>query len=230
MLNYLQEYCEYTEKFKTNHNLIIMDSELVIVSILNVAFFNKYTAGFKIGANILDCLGNLPLMKKKQQIYNELIVSKKVQGYFICQNLNNDGTHVIDRVYLSPILAQDGGFIGVELECISMDGLPLINIIDSIEDYDLHLPNFTKREHEIIVLKTLGKSNLEISTILSQISGKNVAEKTVASIIYNQIYRKLNVNNKSDLIKVSHQRVLDVFLPKSLLHENQLVAFSPATF
>lgn len=230
MLNYLKEYCEYTEKFKANHNLIIMDAELTIVAIVNVAFFEKYTDSFKLGANIFDCLGDLPLLKKKNQIYNELIASKKVQGYFICQNLHKDAAHVVDRVYLSPILAQDGSFVGVELECIPMDGLPLINIIDSIEEYDLHLPNLTKREHEIIVLKTLGKTNLEISTILSQISGKSVAEKTIASIIYNQIYPKLNVTNKSDLIKAARQKGIDGFLPKSLLNGNQLVAFSPTVF
>ena len=132
---------------------------------------------------------------------------------------------MIDRVYLSPIINESQELEGVELECMSMDGLPIINILDEEKDYQLHFPNLTKREYEIAVLKYLGKTDREISEILST-KGSPVSDKTIASIVYNQLYRKLNVHNKTDLINKIHNSGMDKFIPKSLIATNQLIVFS----
>ncbi|AUR52903.1 hypothetical protein CUN60_11565 [Aquella oligotrophica] len=225
MSNLLSEYCIFTKKFKSNHNIIIVNLDMKILCITNPEFFTRYNAGFEENSNLFDCLKHLPLMDKKSEIYTNLIISKKVQGYFIAQDLDGSSGHLIDRVYLSPIMDENQELVGIELECISMAGLPIINILDEEKDYQLHFPTLTKREYEIAVLKYLGKTDREISEILST-KGSPVSDKTIASIVYNQLYRKLDVHNKSDLIKKIHNSGMDKFIPKSLIASNQLIVFS----
>ena len=110
-----------------------------------------------------------------------------------------------------------------------MEGLPLVNIIESDQDYQLYLPLLTKREHEIAMLKYVGKTDLEISTILSA-SGSKVSEKTISNIIRNQLYPKLGVYNKHDLIKKIYNISVDKFIPRSLIATNQLIVFSSLDF
>lgn len=86
------------------------------------------------------------------------------------------------------------------------------------------------RECEIITLKATGKTNLEISQILGEVNFKNVSAKTIASIVFQQIYPKLNVHNKFDLIKKIHAIGLDLMIPKSLISNNQLILFSSGSW
>lgn len=225
MSNLLSEYCSFIRKFKANHNIIVVNLDMKILCIINTNFFTRYNAGFEENNNLFDCLKHLPLMDKKSEIYTKLIQSKKIQGYFIAQDLDESNRHLIDRVYLSPIMDENQELVGIELECISMDGLPIVNILDEEKDYQLHFPKLTKREYEIAVLKYLGKTDREISEILST-KGSPVSDKTISSIVYNQLYRKLDVHNKSDLIKKIHNSGMDKFIPKSLIATNQLIVFS----
>lgn len=229
MSNFISEYCVFTKKFKSNHNIIVVSLDMKIQCITNLDFFTKYNMTFKEGANLFDCLKHLPLMDKKSQVYDTLIRSKKVQGYFITQNLDKNKEYIVDRVYLSPIINEDQDMVGIELECISMNELPAINILDEEKDYQLHFPNLSKREYEIAVLKYLGKTDKEISEILS-VNNTPVSDKTITSIIYNQLYRKFNAHNKSDLINKIHSSGMDKFIPKSLIATNQLIVFSPLDF
>ena len=96
---------------------------------------------------------------------------------------------------------------------------------DEEKDYQLHFPKLTKREYEIAVLKYLGKTDREISEILST-KGSSVSDKTIASIVYNQLYKKFDAHNKSDLINKIHNSGIDKFIPKSLIGTNQLIVFS----
>lgn len=225
MSKFLSEYCIFTKKFKSNHNIIIVNLDMKILCITNPEFFARYNAGFKENSNLFDCLKHLPLMDKKSELYTNLIKSKKVQGYFIAQDLDEGNGHLVDRIYLSPIMDENQELVGIELECISMDGLPIINILDEEKDYQLHFPKLTKREHEIAVLKYLGKTDREISEILST-KGSPVSDKTIASIVYNQLYKKFDAHNKSDLINKIHNSGIDKFIPKSLIATNQLIVFS----
>jgi DNA-binding CsgD family transcriptional regulator len=143
--------------------------------------------------------------------------------------LDKNKEYIVDRVYLSPIINEDQDMVGIELECISMNELPAINILDEEKDYQLHFPNLSKREYEIAVLKYLGKTDKEISEILS-VNNTPVSDKTITSIIYNQLYRKFNAHNKSDLINKIHSSGMDKFIPKSLIATNQLIVFSPLDF
>ena len=225
----LFEYITFVNKFKSNHNIMIIDLDMIILSVTNHNFFERYYVGFKEGVNLFDCLKHLPLIDRKSKLYESLIESKKVQGYFITQSINENNEHLIDRVYLSPILDNDQELIGIELECVAMEGLPLVNIIESDQDYQLYLPLLTKREHEIAVLKYVGKTDFEISTILSA-NGSKVSEKTISNIIRNQLYPKLGVYNKHDLIKKIYNISVDKFIPRSLIATNQLIVFSSLDF
>lgn len=229
MSNFISEYCFFIKKFKANHNIIVINLDNKILCMVNADFFARYNAGFKENVNLFDCLKHLPLMDKKSQVYSALLKSKKVQGYFIAQDLEKEGSHLIDRVYLSPIIDDSKNLVGIELECVSMEGLPIINILHEEKDYQLHFPNLTKREYEIAVLKYLGKTDREISEILSS-EDAPISDKTITSIIYNQLYRKFTAFNKSDLISKIHSSGMDKFIPKSLIATNQLIVFSPLDF
>lgn len=87
----------------------------------------------------------------------------------------------------------------------------------------------TSRECEIITLKATGKTNLDISQILGEVHFNNVSAKTIASIVFQQIYPKLNVPNKFDLIKKIHAIGLGRTIPKSLIN-NQLILFSSGSW
>lgn len=231
MDNYILDYCNYTKKFKFNHNIAIVDCELNILCINNIEFFQRYSNDFAVGAKLLSCLRHLPCFELKQRIYDEIIKTKKIRGYFIAQALDIEKTYVVDRVYLSPVLNYSNEFVGIELEVIDMDGLPMINVVeDEISSEDKNSPTLTLKEREIITLKAMGKTNLEVSQILSSVHSKNVSAKTIASIILQQIYPKLNVYNKFDLIKKIHAIGLDRMIPKSLITNNQLILFPSSNY
>ena len=60
MDNYILDYCNYTKKFKFNHNIAIVDCELNILCINNIEFFQRYSNDFAVGAKLLSCLRHLP--------------------------------------------------------------------------------------------------------------------------------------------------------------------------
>lgn len=145
--------------------------------------------------------------------------------------MSDEKNYVVDRVYLSPILNYSNELVGIELEAIDMDGLPIINVVeDEVLSEDKILPFLTLKEREIITLKAMGKTNLEVSQILSSVHSKNVSAKTVSSIILQQIYPKLNVYNKFELIKKIHAIGLDRMIPKSLITNNQLILFPSGNY
>lgn len=225
MNKYLLEYCNYIQHFKPEQNIIVINNDFKIVYISNHEFFLRYSDSFTLDADIFKCLRGLPCFELKQQIYDNLIKTKRVLGYFIAQDIDEKHEYLIDSVHLSPILDVDKNLMGIELETMAMQGLPLITLAVDSSIQNIDSINLTEREREIIILKAMGKTNLEISSILGTIHKKEISQHTIANIIKQQIYPKLDVENKSSLIKVAHQLGLDRIIPKSLITENQLILF-----
>lgn len=225
MNNYLIEYLNYIHSFKAKQNVIIINNEFEIVYISNHSFFSKYSSSFNENVNILECLSHLPCFELKQQIYDNLIKTRKVFGYFVAQNISNGNGYQVDCVNLSPILDPENNLIGIELTAMDMDGLPITTLLEDKPHIHIEQINLTEREREILTLKVMGKTNLEISKILSTIYNKELSQHTVANIIKQQLYIKLNVGNKSSLIKKAHGMGLDKVIPRSLITNNQLILF-----
>ena len=224
----LNEYCNYVQDFKPDHNIIIMDIDFKIIYLSNQIFFNRYNAEIKIGADIFECLKHLPCFETKRHIYDQIIKTKKMFGYFIAQQINDVHNYVVDRIILSPINNKNGELLGIELEGEDMNGLPLVNIaVDEpmLQHTTQNVIELTQREREIIILKAMGKTNLEISNIFEKIYNKSCSANTIANIIRQQIYLKFQINNKIDLLQKAHELGLDKILPKSLLMNNQLIVF-----
>lgn len=225
MNKYLLEYCKYAHDFKSKQNVTIINDKFKIVYISNHDFFGKYSSNFKENVDILECLSHLPCFELKQQIYDNLIKTKKVLGYFVAQNVSEDKEYEVDCINLSPILDPEENLVGIELIAIDMDGLPIVTLLEDRPHHNVEIINLTEREREILTLKVMGKTNLEISDILSTIYNKDLSQHTVANIIKQQLYTKLNVGNKSSLIKRAHTMGLDRVIPKSLITNNQLILF-----
>ena len=225
MNEYLLEYCSYIKHFKPEHNIVIVDDDFKIVHINNHEFFQRYSSSFTLNADIFECLRGLPCFEIKQQIYDNLIKTKRVLGYFVAQDINESHEYLVDSVRLSPILDPGKNLIGIELEAIDMQGLPLITLSGDNDIQNIDSVKLTEREREIIILKAMGKTNLEISYILGAIHKKEISQHTIANIIKQQIYPKLGVENKPSLIKAAHRLGLDKIIPKSLITENQLILF-----
>lgn len=225
MNKYLLEYCDYVQRFKVEHNILIVDNDFKIIYISSKQFFERYSCNFEINANLFECLHHLPYFETKQQIYDNLIQTKRVFGYFIAQKIDNSKGYLVDNIRLMPVLDPDKNLIGIELEAVDMSGLPLITLSNDDGLKKLASINLTTREREIIILKAMGKTNLDISKILGEIYQKEISQHTIANIIKQQIYIKLNVENKPAMIKVAHTLGLDKIIPKSLITENQLILF-----
>lgn len=225
MNKHLLEYCNYIKCFKPEQNIVIIDDSFKIVHINNHKFFQRYSDSFALNTDIFECLRGLPCFEIKQQVYDNLIKTRRVLGYFVAQDINESHEYLVDSVHLSPILDSDKSLIGVELEAIDMQGLPLITLPGDNDIQNIDVINLTEREREIIILKAMGKTNLEISAILGSIHKKEISQHTIANIIKQQIYPKLNVENKPSLIKAAHALGLDKIIPKSLITRNQLILF-----
>jgi DNA-binding CsgD family transcriptional regulator len=225
MNKYLLEYCTYIKNFKPEQNIVIIDDGFKIVHINNHEFFQRYSDSFALNTDIFECLRELPCFNTKQHIYDNLIKTKRVQGYFVAQDINGNHEYLVDSIHLLPILDPDKNLVGIELEVIDMQGLPLITLSGDNDIQNADVINLTEREREIIILKAMGKTNLEISYILGSIHKKEISQHTIANIIKQQIYPKLNVENKQSLIKAAHALGLDQIIPKSLITESQLILF-----
>lgn len=225
MNKHLLDYCSYIKLFKSQRNIVIIDDKFKIVHISNQKFFMRYSNSFALNVDIFQCLRDLPCFETKQQIYDNLIKTKRVSGYFVAQQVNSLNVHQVDSVHLSPVIDPDNNLIGVELEALDLDGLPLITLAGDESIQAIESLNLTEREREIIILKCMGKTNLEISQILGIIYKKEVSQHTIANIIKQQIYVKLKVENKPAMIKAAHALGLDKIIPKSLITENQLILF-----
>mgnify|MGYP003451410521 CR=1 FL=1 len=59
----------------------------------------------------------------------------------------------------------------------------------------------TEREHEILVLLSLGKSYKEIAVILSDLHGRNFSPTSISNITYRKLFEKFNVVSLSGLIE-----------------------------
>jgi DNA-binding CsgD family transcriptional regulator len=225
MNKHLLDYCNYIKLFKTERNVVVIDNEFKIVHISNQKFFMRYSNSFALNVDIFQCLRDLPCFATKRQIYDNLIKTKRVSGYFVAQHVNSLNVHQVDSVHLSPILDSDKSLIGIELEALDLDGLPLMTLIGDESLQPIESLNLTEREREIIILKCMGKTNLEISQILGSIYKKEVSQHTIANIIKQQIYIKFKVESKPAMIKAAHDLGLDKIIPKSLITENQLILF-----
>lgn len=226
MNKYLVDYCEYVKQFKAEYNILIMDDCFTIIHISSNAFFKRYGHEFVLGADVLKCLQYLPCFEIKQQIYDNLVQTKRIFGYIVAQHIDHTTNALIDSVSLSPILDLDKNLIGIELNAVELDGLPLVTLSSDCGNFrNITNINLTEREREIIILKTMGKTNLEISQILAIIYKKEISQHTIANIIKQQIYVKLKVKNKPAMIKAAHALGLDKIIPKSLITENQLILF-----
>lgn len=225
MNKHLLAYCTHIKLFKSKQNIVIIDDGFKIVHISNPTFFRRYSNSFALDVDIFQCLRDLPCFETKRQIYDNLIKTKRVFGYFIAQYVNSLNVHQVDSIHLSPILDSNNNLIGIELEALDLESLPLVTLASNECLRPVESLNLTEREREIITLKVMGKTNLEISQILGTIYEKEISQHTIANIIKQQVYTKLEVRNKYDMVKVAHALGLDKIIPKSLITENQLILF-----
>ena len=228
----LEEYCNFVKRFRSNTNIFILDTQFTIIYSSDVSkeYFANFTTKFNVGNNLFDVLKEMPYFDVKQQIFNTMLTNKKVNGFFITKMLNTEtNEHIINRVSLSPIMdIESNVLIGIDVELINMDFLPVVNILhDNTLPEELNLPHLTQREREIIFLKSIGKTNLEISQLIFETQKISVTEKTINNITLQQIYPKLGVVNKKALLKKIHELSLDRFIPRTLIYKDQLILLSP---
>lgn len=230
MNNALSLFCEHLKLFKSQQEALVVDEDfkLVYVSQASKDFFALQNLFINEGDLLFEIIKHQIYFQEKKLLYEFVKKNKKSSGYFIAQKVGTSHNLFLHMLTINPITCpiRKEKLIGLEILANSLEELPntktLINKCDLLEKNNLLLTN---REREIIFLKSIDKTNLEISQILNQTYHTSITEKTINNITLQQIYRKLNVTNKQALATKTQELGLDKFIPKSLITKNVFVYF-----
>lgn len=223
VINTLAEYIEYIAKFRSDKYITILDAQLIC------RFYTKTIADFclhyKVGRPMLELLqGNILAELKTKLLWETVKQLDSTEMIIISKNMPAE--YRIKKTTLVPILnLQDNQLLGIEIESKFIDYLPNISeIFEEPQNVEYRqLPKLSVREHEILFLKLMGKTDIEISEILYYLQEKNVSAKTINSILRQQIYPKLDVYNKTGMLEKARQLGFNKLVPSSLMVQDQLI-------
>lgn len=229
----LSIYCEYLANFSSHKKMTFITDDhfkVVFSNELAQGLCNRLGIPINPDSTIFDITKDLPHAGIKRQLYEDVIMNHKTHGYFITHQIDSENETIVHRVALKPIIHGSNLLIGMEIEIIPMETLPTVSLLH--EGYFMLnkiIPKLTQREQEIIFLKSTGKTNAEISDILNKILDIKVTEKTINNITLQQIYPKLGVFNKKELLQKISFLGLDRYIPRSLITDAHFILFSSAT-
>ena len=217
----LDAYCKHIRIFKSDDEIFVVDENYKLAYISNGTknFFAENKVIISEGEFLFEIIQDMPCFQEKKALYEQVSLTKLKAGYFVVQEIGSSKTLHLHMLMLSPILSPiDKKLIGIEVTACKLDELPSTHSMTSYCDLLENNPvNLTIREREIVYLKLVGKTNLEISKIINKTYKIDITEKTINNITLQQIYPKLKVNNKRDLQIKAQQLGFDKFIPKSLL-------------
>ena len=222
----LNLYCDFLTKFKNNLFSLILDPHL------NCVFFNaKYPIEAQkfIGKQFTSAVIDRPFLDKKLELLNKLLIDRQPIDIILTDKSRTNEYKIKKATFIPIIDNETNEIIAIEIDSQYLKFLPNISIIDENHNNisDLIIiqltSKFSNRELEIIFLKTIGKTDFEISEILEKIQGKKISHKTINNILQQQIYPKLNVNSKKTMLIKTRQLGFDKFIPNSLVSHDRLI-------
>ena len=167
---------------------------------------------------------------------SETVLSTKTRGKYIVAYIE-DGQILMREHYASPIINdKNNDVVGMYVEVWPYEPCATMNTYFDLLHYKLNKVKFvsnkkiikpkiklTPKEHEVLFLAVLGKSQKEIAEILSKVHNKPVKTNSVASIISKQIYPKFDVYNLPNLVELAIALNIVNNFPKNLLRSTGLL-------
>ncbi len=186
------KFMEATTAITSDEILSIIQEMVLIVSpdlrikMANKAFQNRFSTGIEDLKN--RHISDLVLTENGIHSHLTNLVNGK-ENWFKCRlNYKNDFEPVVTDSYISRITDRFSDLTGILIISRENKGGKQLRTAFKL----------TEREYEIFENCIIGISNREIGEKLG------IAERTVETHV-NNIYNKLNVNNKIELIKVAHE-------------------------
>ncbi len=168
---------------KINDIVILLDTEMKVIDINN-----KYTEVLSTTIKEIRKKSFFDLIVENEYLKSRIndIIEKRIGNFSLNINYKKDNEYIITKSYFSEIKDRFGDLTGF---------LVISTEIKEVKQFQKYF-KITNKELEIIELIISGFTYKDTSSKL------NVTEKTIEAHLTN-IYNKLNINNKIDLIRIS---------------------------